>query len=80
MDRPTSGPVLFDGLALGALPESRLMDVRGRSFGFVFQSYNLMPTLTAAENVEAALVPLGVPSVQRRSRALTRSPRSSWRI
>ena len=70
MDRPTTGTILFDGLNLGALPKSRLVDVRGRSFGFVFQSYNLMPTLTAAENVEAALVPLGVAAAQRRSRAL----------
>jgi putative ABC transport system ATP-binding protein len=70
MDRPTSGSILFDGQNLGGLPESRLTDVRGRSFGFIFQSYNLMPTLTAAENVEAALVPLHVPAAQRRSRAL----------
>jgi putative ABC transport system ATP-binding protein len=70
MDRPTSGSILFDGLNLATLPESRLTEVRGRSFGFVFQSYNLMPTLTAAENVEAALVPLHVTPAARRGRAL----------
>ncbi len=70
MDRPTSGKLLFDGLNLGTLPESRLVDLRAQFVGFVFQGYNLMPTLTAMENVTAALVPLRVPSAQRRARAL----------
>jgi putative ABC transport system ATP-binding protein len=47
-----------------------LVDVRARNFGFVFQNYNLMPTLTAAENVEAALVPLRISTAERRSRSL----------
>jgi putative ABC transport system ATP-binding protein len=70
LDRPTSGTVEFDGRNLGALPESQLVDVRAQNFGFVFQNYNLMPTLTAAENVEAALVPLHIPTPARRSRSL----------
>jgi putative ABC transport system ATP-binding protein len=70
LDRPTSGTIVFDGRNLGALPESQLVDVRAQNFGFVFQNYNLMPTLTAAENVEAALVPLHIPTPARRSRSL----------
>ncbi len=70
LDRPSSGHVIFDGQDLGAMPESRLVDVRARNFGFVFQNYNLMPTLTAQENVEAALVPLRTRAEERRSRAL----------
>ena len=70
LDRPTSGKVNFDGRDLGALAESQLVDVRAQNFGFVFQNYNLMPTLTAAENVEAALVPLKIPTGQRRARSL----------
>ncbi|MGC2192957.1 MAG: ABC transporter ATP-binding protein [Candidatus Dormiibacterota bacterium] len=70
LDRPTSGSVVFDGRDLGTLRESQLVDVRAQNFGFIFQSYNLMPTLTAAENVEAALVPLRIPTATRRSRSL----------
>ncbi|MGB9483127.1 MAG: ABC transporter ATP-binding protein [Candidatus Dormiibacterota bacterium] len=70
LDRPTSGRVVFDGRDLGALGESQLVDVRAQNFGFVFQNYNLMPTLTAAENVEAALVPLRIPTAERRSRSV----------
>ncbi|MGC1909725.1 MAG: ATP-binding cassette domain-containing protein, partial [Candidatus Dormiibacterota bacterium] len=70
VDRPTSGSVVFDGRDLGALGESQLVDVRAQNFAFVFQNYNLMPTLTAAENVEAALVPLRIPTAERRSRSV----------
>jgi putative ABC transport system ATP-binding protein len=43
--------------------------VRAESIGFIFQTFNLVPTLTAQENVETALVPLGIPAAQRRERA-----------
>src|ERR1035437_8659157 len=70
LDKPSSGSLVFDGQDLATLPESRLVDVRAQNFGFVFQNYNLMPTLTAAETVEAALVPLPMPTPQRRSRSV----------
>jgi putative ABC transport system ATP-binding protein len=70
LDRASSGTVSFDGRDLGGLGESRLVDVRAQNFGFVFQNYNLLPTLSAAENVEAALVPLSIPTAQRRARSL----------
>ncbi|MEU3849990.1 ABC transporter ATP-binding protein [Streptomyces sp. NPDC029554] len=69
LDRPTSGRIVLDGTDLAALPEARLTRVRSESIGFVFQSFNLIPTLTAQENVETALVPLGVKPKQRREQA-----------
>ncbi|GAA2286568.1 ABC transporter ATP-binding protein [Streptomyces hawaiiensis] len=69
LDRPTSGQVVLDGTDLAALPEARLTRVRSESIGFVFQSFNLIPTLTAQENVETALVPLGTKPKQRREQA-----------
>jgi putative ABC transport system ATP-binding protein len=69
LDRPTSGSVEFDGQDLGRLREAELTAIRARSLGFIFQTFNLIPTLSAQENVEAALVPLGVPARVRRDRA-----------
>jgi putative ABC transport system ATP-binding protein len=71
LDRPSSGSVVFDGDDLAKMSEARLAQLRARSFGFIFQTFNLVPTLTAAENVEAALVPLGITAPQRRQRAAT---------
>ncbi|HXY72819.1 MAG TPA: ABC transporter ATP-binding protein [Actinomycetota bacterium] len=70
LDRPTSGSVVFNGRDLGEMSERELTDVRSRSFGFVFQTFNLIPTLTAQENVETALVPLHSDSSERRRRAM----------
>ncbi|MBG0852900.1 ABC transporter ATP-binding protein [Streptomyces spinoverrucosus] len=69
LDRPTSGEVVLDGTDLARLPEARLTRVRSENIGFVFQSFNLIPTLTAQENVETALVPLGIKAGERRERA-----------
>jgi putative ABC transport system ATP-binding protein len=65
LDQPTSGTVEFAGQDLAALPETRLTEVRANSIGFIFQTFNLLPTLSALENVEAALVPLEVTSADR---------------
>ncbi len=69
LDRPTSGRVELDGTDLAKLSEGRLTKVRAQSIGFVFQTFNLIPTLSAQENVETALVPLGVKASERRERA-----------
>ncbi|MFF7747850.1 ABC transporter ATP-binding protein [Streptomyces sp. NPDC007971] len=69
LDRPTSGEVVLDGIDLAKLSEARLTKVRSENIGFVFQSFNLIPTLTAQENVEAALVPLGIKVKERRELA-----------
>jgi len=51
LDSPTEGQVLIDGSEISNLPEDKLAQVRGSKIGFVFQSYQLIPTLTALENV-----------------------------
>jgi putative ABC transport system ATP-binding protein len=68
LDQPTSGTIKFDGTDLAQLRESQLSKLRAASIGFIFQTFNLVPTISAAENVEAALVPLGVRATERRSR------------
>jgi putative ABC transport system ATP-binding protein len=68
LDRPTEGTVELDGTDLGALREHQLTRLRAESIGFIFQTFNLIPTLSAAENVEAALIPLGVGLGGRRTR------------
>ena len=70
LDRPSAGAIRLDGLDLAGLREARLTELRAASIGFVFQTFNLLPTLSAVENVEAALVPLRVPGAERRARAL----------
>lgn len=52
LDKPSEGQILVDGTDLSALKPSRVIDFRMRNIGFVFQSYNLIPVLTASENVE----------------------------
>jgi putative ABC transport system ATP-binding protein len=59
LDRPSAGTIEFEDRDLAALPDRELATLRLRSFGFVFQQFNLIPTLTALENVEAKLVPAG---------------------
>jgi putative ABC transport system ATP-binding protein len=51
LDLPTEGDVLIGGIEISRLPEDKLAEVRGKTLGFVFQSYQLIPTLTAFENV-----------------------------
>ena len=69
LDRPTSGRVLWDGEDVTSFRPARLAELRGRRIGFVFQTFNLMPTLTALENVELPLVFQGVRPRDRRQRA-----------
>ena len=69
LDRPTSGIVDFDGQDLAALRETQVSKVRAASIGFIFQTFNLIPTLSAQENVEVALVPLGIHGHERQARA-----------
>jgi putative ABC transport system ATP-binding protein len=69
LDRPSGGSVRFEGQPLERLGDSALAELRLRAMGFVFQQFNLIPTLTAAENVEAALAPLGMSRVERRQAA-----------
>jgi putative ABC transport system ATP-binding protein len=69
LDRPSSGTVRLGSQNLASLPETKITGVRAHSIGFIFQTFNLIPTLTAAENVQTALVPLGTGAADRRARA-----------
>ena len=60
LDRPTSGSVHFAGRALETMSDQELTQLRRDGIGFVFQQFNLIPTLTAVENVEAALASTGL--------------------
>ncbi len=55
IDRPSSGKVLLEGIEISALPEGQLARIRNQKIGVVFQSFHLIPTMTALENVEAPL-------------------------
>jgi len=68
LDRPTRGRVEFSGRDLAGATEAQVRKVRASSFGFIFQTFNLVPTLNAHENVEAALIPLGIHLAERRAR------------
>ena len=70
LDRPTSGQVFFEGHDLNTLADNELADLRLRAFGFVFQTFNLIPTLNALQNVEAKLAPTGLPADELRARSL----------
>jgi putative ABC transport system ATP-binding protein len=69
MDRPTAGVAEFDGRNLAKLRETELARVRTTSIGFIFQTFNLIPTLSAQENVETALAPTRMSGATRRSRS-----------
>jgi len=70
LDRPTSGEVEVDGIALASLDKGALARLRLQRIGFVFQAYNLIPVLTARENVEFVMQLQGVSAADRRARAM----------
>jgi putative ABC transport system ATP-binding protein len=69
LDRPSSGQLHFEGRDLAVLGDAELTDLRLETFGFVFQQFNLIPTLTAQQNVEVALAPRGLKAQKRHERA-----------
>ena len=69
LDVPTEGKLFLDGKDVSVLSESRLAQIRGKKIGFVFQEFNLVPSMTAAENVELPLLFQGVPAAERRKKA-----------
>ncbi len=69
LDVPSSGEILLDGARLSDLSASKLAELRLRKLGFVFQAYNLIPVLTARENVEFVMELQGVGTEDRRARA-----------
>jgi putative ABC transport system ATP-binding protein len=71
LDRPSSGTITIADRRIDSMSEAELAKWRANTIGFVFQSYNLMPVLTAAENVELPLLLTRVPASDRRKRAET---------
>jgi putative ABC transport system ATP-binding protein len=72
LDRPTAGQIILgdsNGVDLAQLREAQVTKIRAEKIGFIFQTFNLVQTLSAQENVEAALVPLRVHAAARRQRA-----------
>ena len=69
LDKPTSGEIFIGGTKVSELKGSKLIDFRLHNIGFVFQSYNLIPVLTAKENVEFIMQMQGIPSKDRFRRA-----------
>ena len=68
LDRPTSGRYVLDGREVSGLDDGELTQVRRHTIGFVFQSFHLVPRLTAAENVELPMVFAGIARAERRAR------------
>jgi putative ABC transport system ATP-binding protein len=71
LDRPTSGSYLLDGAEVTQLDATQLADLRSRKLGFIFQGFNLLPRMTALENVMLPMTYAGVPNALRKRRALT---------
>jgi putative ABC transport system ATP-binding protein len=70
LDQQTSGTLAFEGRDLRSLNDRQLTELRLRAFGFIFQQFNLIPTLNARDNVEVALLPAGLSASARRERAM----------
>jgi len=70
LDRPTEGRVLIKGVEISRLEDDELAELRNREIGFVFQFFNLIPRMTAIENVELPMAFAGVPLERRRKRAI----------
>ena len=71
LDLPDSGTIIVDNKELGRLDQAALASLRLHKIGFVFQSYNLIPVLSAMENVEYVLLLQGIPRIERQKRART---------
>jgi len=69
LDRPTGGEILVDGNRVDQMEKGALAELRLRRIGFVFQAYNLIPVLTAQENVEFVMQLQGVPAAERGAKA-----------
>ncbi|HGM9228027.1 TPA: ABC transporter ATP-binding protein [Streptococcus pyogenes] len=70
LDKPGSGSYAIEGRDVSSLSNNELADLRNQKIGFVFQNFNLMPKLTACQNVELPLTYMNVPKKERRKRAL----------
>ena len=65
LDSPTSGDYFLDGVNVAGMTDDELSDIRNQQIGFIFQGFNLIPSLTAQENVELPLIYRGIPKAER---------------
>jgi putative ABC transport system ATP-binding protein len=70
LDSPTAGTYILNGHDVSTMPDNELADIRNKEIGFVFQQFNLLPRLTAMENVALPLVYAGIPKRQRNEMAM----------
>ncbi len=71
LDTPTSGQYLLDGIPVAGMNEKQLSFIRNNIIGFIFQSFHLLPSLNALENVELPLIYRGIPKAKRRQMAVS---------
>ena len=71
LDKPTKGKIFFDNQDITDKKKKELSDFRLHKFGFIFQAYNLIPVLSALENIEFNMMLLGIPEKERRNKALS---------
>ena len=71
LDKPTNGKVFFENEDLTQKDKNQLSSIRLHKLGFIFQAYNLIPVLSALENIEFSMMLLGIPESERESKALT---------
>jgi putative ABC transport system ATP-binding protein len=69
LDRPTSGTVIIDGENISIVTDNELAEIRGRKIGFIFQKFNLMPTMNAAKNIALPMIFLGAAKADRDRRS-----------
>ncbi|RMD49991.1 MAG: ABC transporter ATP-binding protein [Ignavibacteria bacterium] len=69
LDKPTSGKIFFEGENLAEKKKKELSQLRLKKFGFIFQAYNLIPVLTALENIEFSMMLLNIPEKERKEKA-----------
>jgi len=70
LDRPTEGQIIIDGIETSHMERDQLAELRNKKIGFVFQNFNLLPRMTALENVELPLLYANIPGEERRKKAI----------